>query len=410
MITCSVLADESEVEFFVSFVYASNFVEERQELWEDIKYHHDSPLFRGKPWLIMGDFNESLDGMEHSTFDENPFIPQGMRDFQNTVRYGSLADMGYHGPLFTWCNKRNEGLICKKLDRVLVNEEWNRKFPLSYSKFESGGCSDHLRCRIKVGDDRPRPRGPFKFSNILISSPEFMPLVETYWASTPTLFHSTSAMFRFSKKLKALKPIIKTLSRNKLSHLSTRVHEAHTVLCEKHKATLNDPSSEAILDETQAYTTWEKLADLEEGFLKQKSKLHWLQVGDKNNKFFHNSAKSRISTNAIRELLSSNGRVCTSPAEIKSEAVSFFESFLTEQPDDFQNSTVSHLQELMQYICSTADHTMLMKEVTDTEIQKILFQCQVTNHRVRMASRLNSLKRHGQFWERISLWQFSLSS
>lgn len=46
MITCSVLLDSSQEEFFCSFVYASNFVEDRKLLWEDIQSHQKSPLFR----------------------------------------------------------------------------------------------------------------------------------------------------------------------------------------------------------------------------------------------------------------------------------------------------------------------------------------------------------------------------
>lgn len=72
-----------------------------------------------------------------------------MRDFQEVVRYCKLTDMGYQGPLYTWCNKREEGLICKKLDRVLINEEWLTNSH-AYSVFELGGCSDHLRCRIQM--------------------------------------------------------------------------------------------------------------------------------------------------------------------------------------------------------------------------------------------------------------------
>lgn len=48
MITCSVgLKDEME-EFFCSFVYALNTMEERKELWEDMRNHFNAPLFKNK--------------------------------------------------------------------------------------------------------------------------------------------------------------------------------------------------------------------------------------------------------------------------------------------------------------------------------------------------------------------------
>jgi len=114
-----------ENEFFCSFVYASNFVEERKILWEDLRAHQASPLFFNKPWMIYGDFIETLKIEEHSLSQNNPLIKAGMRNFQDTVRYCSLSNMKFHGPLFTWCNKRdNDELICNKLDRVLVNDQW----------------------------------------------------------------------------------------------------------------------------------------------------------------------------------------------------------------------------------------------------------------------------------------------
>lgn len=85
-----------------------------------------------------GDFNEILSGSEHSEFENNMRVSTGMREFQEVTSFCRFTDMGYHGPLFTWCNKREKGLICKKLDIVLINEVWfhNSK---AYSVFEWGG-------------------------------------------------------------------------------------------------------------------------------------------------------------------------------------------------------------------------------------------------------------------------------
>ena len=63
---------------------------------------------------------------------------------------------------------------------------------------------------------------------------------------TEKLFHSTSEMFRFSKKLKNLKPLIRELGREKLGNLTIRAKEAHTILCEKQKITLSSPNMKAI--------------------------------------------------------------------------------------------------------------------------------------------------------------------
>lgn len=103
-------------------------MEERKILWQELKDHFDSPIIKKKPWLIFGDFNETLDIEEHSKAEAHPMVTSGMKDFQEVVSYCSITDMASHGPLYTWCNKRENDLILKKLDRVLINDVWLQAF------------------------------------------------------------------------------------------------------------------------------------------------------------------------------------------------------------------------------------------------------------------------------------------
>ena len=133
-------------------------------MWRDLCDHHNSPIIRSKPLIIMGGFNETLDMSEHSNFDSSSTITAGMRRFQDTVNHCFLYDMAYDGPLFTWSNKRGADLISKKLDRALVNEVWNQNYPHTCSVFEAGGCSDHLRCCIQMtAPNTQTKRKPFKY-------------------------------------------------------------------------------------------------------------------------------------------------------------------------------------------------------------------------------------------------------
>ena len=70
----------------------------------------------------MGDFNEILEVDEHLSYQEAGVMTAGMKEFESVVQYCHFTDMGYQGPKFTWCNRRDEGIVCKKLDRILVNE------------------------------------------------------------------------------------------------------------------------------------------------------------------------------------------------------------------------------------------------------------------------------------------------
>lgn len=252
--------------------------------------------------MICGDFNEILEGEEHSTFPNSQSSQLGMREFQDITRYCSVQDLGYQGPLFTWCNKREEGVICKKLDRVLINEKLMERFPQAYSVFEASGCSDHLRGRVTFEWKESNVRKPFKFSNVLTSVPSFLANVEGCWKVTEPLFLSTSSLHKLSKKLKSLKPVLRGMGKEHLNDLSKRTREAYELLCVKQKTNLTAPTPQTMEEENAAFMKWQHLADLEEGYLKQKSKLHWLNVGDRNNAYFHKSIQTRKMQNAIREI------------------------------------------------------------------------------------------------------------
>lgn len=364
---------ENEAGFLCTCVYASNQVEERKELWADMIHLNESPLFKDKAWMVLGDFNEILEGDESSSFESGGRISSGMRDFQTVVLRCRLTDMAYQGSKYTWCNKRDEGLICKKLDRVLVNDEALLRFNNAYTIFDAGGCSDHMRCKVQLFPPVEKIKRPFKYVNALGSLPNFLPLVKKYWDETEVLFQSTSAMFRFSKKLKGLKPLLRELGKEKLGNLTKRAKEAFDILCEKQRITLANPSEEASHEESEAYGNWVHIAGLEEDFLKQRAKLHWLEIGDQNNKTFHRAIKSRQAQNMIREIRCANGNIVKTHSEIKVEAESFFSELLNRIPENFQDIDEAELQGLLSFRCSEDDCRLLEEEVTAEEIRKVLF-------------------------------------
>lgn len=110
-----------------------------------------------------------------------------------------------------------------------------------------------------------------------------------------------------------------------MGDLSRRTKEAYQILCGKQKETLENPINERIIEEVKAYKRWQRLADLEEDFLKQKSKLHWLDVGDGNNKAFHCAAKIREIQNTIYEIRCADGSLVKAENLIKKEAERHFE-------------------------------------------------------------------------------------
>ncbi|KAG7580838.1 Reverse transcriptase domain [Arabidopsis suecica] len=202
---------------------------------------------------------------------------------------------------------------------------------------------------------------------------DFRPTVDAFWKDTEPLFLSTSTLFRFTKKLKALKPVIRNLAKDRLGNLVKKAKEAHDDLCKKQEQNLANPSPLAMTEELEAYNRWDLVSGLEEKYLKQKSKLHWLDVGDRNNKTFHRAVMVREAQNSIRELHKQDGTVVKKPEEIKAEAEKFFREFLQHVPHDYEEQSVNELQDLLLFRCSEEDSLSLTCPVTDEEIKKSLF-------------------------------------
>lgn len=97
--------------------------------------------------------------------------------------------------------------------------------------------------------------------------------------------------------------MIRELSKKKLEAISKKTKEEYEKLCNGQENTLQNPT----VQNTEQEARWSKLSDLEEKFLSQKAKLHWLKIGDGNNKQFHQAVKIREVRNAIREIQRSDG-------------------------------------------------------------------------------------------------------
>lgn len=71
---------------------------------------------------------------------------------------------------------------------------------------------------------------------------------------------------------------------------------------------------------------------LEEGFAKEKSRIQWLQNGDKNLPFFHQMIKSHISKNYISKIIDGQGLIQESKEGIDNAFIHFYKELLGSAP------------------------------------------------------------------------------
>ena len=142
-----------------------------------------------------------------------------MRDFLNCTIDSDLSDLPFCGNDFTWSNNQGASVVSKKLDRILVNDVWLSNFPNSLGVFGDPGISDHSPSCVYLDTSRPKQKLPFKFFSMLNDNPDFAPLIAECWNSLP--FQGTR-MLIVSKKLKELKSIIRTFSRDNYSGIEKK--------------------------------------------------------------------------------------------------------------------------------------------------------------------------------------------
>ncbi|XP_042515364.1 actin-related protein 4 [Macadamia integrifolia] len=88
------------------------------------------------------------------------------------------------------------------------------------------------------------------------------------------------------------------------------------------KETISTPLAEEEKIQAAALTT---LQAQEESFLRQKSRITWLKLGDSNSAYFHKSVKARNNVNSITKLSTPEGNLVHRVDEIKKVAVDYFE-------------------------------------------------------------------------------------
>lgn len=207
----------------------------------------------------------------------------------------------------------------------MSNDTWLRMFPDSISVFGELSILDHTPCCVFLDQQRPKQKWLFKFFVHLNHNPEFLEIVKGCWKN---LSYQGSRKLVISKKLKALKGIIRSFTRENFSNLKKRVQEAFDALILWQQNSLTSPSSSNAAAERLAQKEWTTLAKAEDSFLKQTSRIQWISKGDANTAFYHRVIKTRRDHNQIHFLVDENDNVIDSLEDIKWHAIEYYENML----------------------------------------------------------------------------------
>lgn len=351
-ISCKIVSTDLVVTFYASFIYAFNNYVARRSLWSDLsRFKGSFPVSLLSPWVLSGDFNVCLHTDEMNSVSN---FSIDMREFNDLIAALDVFDLNFTGKFFTWWDCNILHPTFKKLDRVLINPDWITAFPSSSAQFLRRGLSDHCPALVYLGLSAPRLPKPFQVFQHIIEHTRFLSSVEEAWGAT---IHG-DPWYILSSKLKRVKLALKQLN-NSCGNLHDAVIVARKALTDFQDELPNLPSYDQCVAEEELCSNLQKAIATEEIFLKQKSRISWLELGDGNNAFFHRSCKGRWNTNKIMALKDNSGNVISGHHGIADIATSYFKLLLGSNHlvDDFDSTMdLPKLSEVQQAFLSTDFH------------------------------------------------------
>ncbi|GJY47404.1 sodium/hydrogen exchanger 6, partial [Tanacetum coccineum] len=343
------------------FVYADNYYVDRRVLWSNLAGH--ASFMHNKLWVLLSDFNATLNLEDHSCGGYEPNI--AMREFKECVQRMEVMDVNATGLHFTWNQKpKEDNGTLKKIDRIMSNLSFFGEFPGSFAIFQPYRISNHSLCVLRIPKVCKTKPKPFKFCNFLVHKEGFRNVVSNGWS----LYINGCAMFRMVKRLKGLKSPLRKLLHNQ-GNPHDRVNRLRVELDEAQKAIDLNPSCYSLREEHAHYLLAFKEASLDkERFLRQKSKIEWLDAGDSNTLYLHKIVKSKNAHNRV-EMVKDISNVLQEGNVVAGTFVSHYEQFLGIEGSSITLDT----QDLFVRVLDDQKAVFMVREVSDSEIKGALF-------------------------------------
>lgn len=167
--------------FIISVIYNSYHLHNQCFLWHELSKITTLHL----PWLILGNFDAILARHERRVGFFSSYIRKA-RSFLNFVESNNLLDLKYSSSQFTWSNNQSgSARRWARLDRCLVNVEWNSFF-ISYNlKHLSCAFSDHSPLLLFVCIQSFQNHKIFRFENFWLDYVGCHSAVHEAWCFSP---------------------------------------------------------------------------------------------------------------------------------------------------------------------------------------------------------------------------------
>ncbi|XP_072086976.1 uncharacterized protein [Arachis hypogaea] len=306
---------------YCSAVYANPHIHRRKELWGDLT--RIANMIHG-PWIVLGDFNDVL---LQSEVRGGQFRLARAEQFVETLEDCGMFDMGTIGRRFTWYMKVKGGVqVAKKLDRVVINQDWRLIFPEAYTEVLVRLHSDHcpLFTRCKMAKRATKGHRPFRFQAAWMTHPLFRNVVDTAWnRGAPDVV----------KYLLEVQKDATSFNKKVFGNIFVKKRGLERLLNDVQITLESREDQQLRIKEQVLHQELNAVLLQEELLWYQKSKEQWVRCGDRNTKFFHLQTVIRRKRNKIHGLFLEDGSWATETMTLEMAANSFFQKLFSTRED-----------------------------------------------------------------------------
>ncbi|XP_057838177.2 uncharacterized protein LOC131048296 [Cryptomeria japonica] len=304
-------------------VYGPTQNENKRRVWKEIEEFIRRT--QEQTCIIGGDFNSITNQSEKRGGKGK--TSRATLDFVDWIHRSGLVEINMVKNAFTWNNKRlGFSNIAEKLDRFFISGNLiNFPYTLQASILPFSGL-DHFPIQLNILLDSGPRRCPFKFEQMWLKYDNILRILEVWWKEAEVF---GSRIFKVVNKLKIIKQKLIIWNREHYGNIFDKKSQVEAELKEVNKAVMLRGMDEVLfLREKELLLEQENILAKEEVFWKQKSRETWMDEGDNNTEFFHNSVKPRRVINIISKIKTNNGLEVEDPKLISKEAVDFFSNIL----------------------------------------------------------------------------------
>ncbi|XP_039118690.1 uncharacterized protein LOC120254702 [Dioscorea cayenensis subsp. rotundata] len=341
--------------FLISVIYNSLRWRSQLFLWNELS--KITPLVI--PWLILGDFNTVLSRNEHRGRNFSYYLRKS-RYFSDFINNNNLLDLKFIGSPYTWCNNQiGPARRWSRLDRCLVNIEWNDMFKSYTLKHLQRSFSDHFPLFLTANLFSKHSKRLFKFENFWL---EFLGCFEAVREAFNFTPHG-NPMHAFSHLLLRTHNRLKSWSINGVNDVESAIIHTENLI-QNLECSDADIGSHQVLMELYA-----KLSALQQQCSikwAQQARLLWVKDGDKNTKVLHAIARTRSHTNFIPQIEDLNGNKHCTPEDVEKAFLNYYQQ-LWKAPSspniNFDEALPSDLPSLTPMDCEYLIREITMEEV-----------------------------------------------